>query len=468
MRARLTAIVLSILVSALTMLLGAFVASAATPTGSTTDAGWYGTGDALAAPAVTGGRTLAAEEPSENLHGSLTYRTEDESGSSKRSRVAVPDVVVTVSQDGEVVGTATSDEDGEWEVELPGPGTYDVEVDPDTLPPGVTLADTDKNPLTGLLVKQGKDRTATFKLVEGGGIARGSQVSYVISMALAGLRYGLIIAMTAIGLSLIFGTTGLINFAHGEIVTVGAVVAYVFGTAPLRWPFAIAIAITVVLLGALGGALELGLWRPLRRRGTGLIQMFIISIGLALLIRHSVLFFFGASRKYYIQAGHQQAIRVGAVEILPRDLTVILISIVVLISIGLMLQRTRMGKAMRALADNRDLAEASGINVERVTLQVWILGGGLAGLGGIFLGLTTAVHWNMGWYLLLLMFAGVILGGLGSAYGAIVGSLVIGIVAQMSSIWFSSQLQNAWAMLVLIVVLLIRPQGLFGRLQRAG
>jgi branched-chain amino acid transport system permease protein len=127
-----------------------------------------------------------------------------------------------------------------------------------------------------------------------------------------------------------------------------------------------------------------------------------------------------------------------------------------------------MGKAMRAVSDNKDLAEASGIDVKRVILQVWILGGGLAAVGGIFYALTAAVYWDMGFNLLLMMFAGIILGGLGSAYGAILGSLVVGIVAQGSTIWFPAELQYAWALLVLIVVLLVRPQGILGRLQRAG
>jgi len=144
------------------------------------------------------------------------------------------------------------------------------------------------------------------------------------------------------------------------------------------------------------------------------------------------------------------------------------LSLVILIAIAVLLQRTRIGKAMRALADNRDLAEASGINVDRVVLQVWVIGGGLAAVGGVLFGLTTAVSFDMGFHLLLLMFAGIILGGLGSAYGAMLGSIVVGVVAQFSTVWFPAELENAWAMVVLIVVLLVRPQGILGRLQRAG
>jgi neutral amino acid transport system permease protein len=136
--------------------------------------------------------------------------------------------------------------------------------------------------------------------------------------------------------------------------------------------------------------------------------------------------------------------------------------------VALMLQRTRTGKAIRAVSDNRDLAESSGIDVSRVILNVWLLAGGLAALGGVFFGLAQLVSWDMGFKLLLLMFAAVILGGLGTAYGVIAGSLVVGIVAQVSTIWFPVELQNAWALLVLILVLLVRPQGIFGQRERVG
>lgn len=196
--------------------------------------------------------------------------------------------------------------------------------------------------------------------------------------------------------------------------------------------------------------------------------MFIISIGVSLFLRHLLLIFYGGRREQYDQYALQSEIDIGPVSITPRDLTVTIIAILVIVGVGLMLQRTRMGKAMRAVSDNRDLAESSGIDVNRVILFVWILGGGLAALGGVFYGLTTAVYWDMGFNLLLLMFAGVILGGLGSAFGAVVGSLVVGLVAQLSTLWFPTELQNAWALLALIIVLLVRPQGILGRAERVG
>ncbi|MEV5438446.1 branched-chain amino acid ABC transporter permease [Streptomyces sp. NPDC052682] len=285
-----------------------------------------------------------------------------------------------------------------------------------------------------------------------------------------GVQFGVIIAITAVGLSLIFGTIHLINFAHGEFVTIGATVAFFLNVSAAGpgWHL-IPAALAAVVFGALvGWATDRGVWRPLRARGTGLINMFIVTIGLSLLLRHVVLVLYGNRPASYAQYDIQSAIDLGPVGITPRDLTVTLLSVLVLLGLAALLQRTRIGTAVRAVAANRDLAEASGIDVRRVVSIVWMAGGALAALGGIFFGLVEVITWDMGFRLLLLMFAGIILGGLGSAYGAMAGSLVIGIVAQMSTLWFPVDLQYAWALLVLIVVLLVRPQGLLGRRERVG
>jgi branched-chain amino acid transport system permease protein len=145
-----------------------------------------------------------------------------------------------------------------------------------------------------------------------------------------------------------------------------------------------------------------------------------------------------------------------------------IISVVVLGVVGGLLQLTRIGKAMRAVADNRDLAESSGIDVEKVISWVWVGGSALAGLGGVLFATTEAVGWEMGFRILLLMFAGVTLGGLGTAYGALFGSLIIGVFIQTSTLVIPSDLKNVGALLMLVVVLLVRPQGLLGRAERIG
>lgn len=380
----------------------------------------------------------------------------------------VPGVAITVrTADGEEVGQVTSDDDGVWEVPVGGPGEYEAELDESTLPEEVTLRDADRNPLD-VTIRPGQTRTLIFAFGEG--TTGGSRLAGRLAQRIfAGLQFGLIIAMAAIGLSLIYGTTGLVNFAHGELVTLGAVIAW-FLNAPPRISMHLipAAAIAVVLTGAAGGGLEVGLWRPLRRRRTGLIQMLVISIGLSLLLRNVIQIWFGGRSRPYMDYTIQSSFSVGPFSMTPRDLAILVLAVITLVGVGTMIQRTRIGKAMRAVADNRDLAESSGIDVRRVILFVWVLGAALAGFGGVLAGVDENVTFLLGFRLLLLMFAGVILGGLGTAYGAMVGSLVVGLVVEVSTVWFSPELKYVWALLVLIIILLFRPQGLLGRKERIG
>jgi neutral amino acid transport system permease protein len=381
----------------------------------------------------------------------------------------VPGVIVSVTTvDGEPVGEATSDDEGDWSIEMPGAGEYVATLDEATLPDGAALRDPERATLEFEL-RTGQQRTLLFPIGEGE--ATGAFLGRLLTQTLSGLRFGLIIAITAIGLSLIFGTTGLVNFAHGELVTLGAVMAW-FLNAPsprgLGLQLIVAGLIATVLSMGAGGAIELGLWRPLRRRRTGLIQMLVISIGLALILRNVIQLWFGGASRPYFDYTIQRAMEIGPFRITPRDLTVMLLAIATLVGIATMLQRTRIGKAMRAVADNRDLAESSGIDVQRVILFIWVIGGGLAGFGGILYGLSENVSYLMGFRLLLLMFAGVILGGLGTAYGAMLGSIVVGLVTELSTLYFSTELKFVWALAVLILILLVRPQGLLGRRERIG
>ncbi len=443
--------------------------------------------------------------------------TESENGEALKGTLRDPNgdpvegVDMTVESDGSEVGTATTDAQGAWEVPLPSPGVYSVTLQTDTLPDQWQLRNRGGETLADVEVRPGQPRTVIFPLIpasqaqeeateaptsgedtsgeapsgEAGTGAEGTSGApeatdnpaqdtsksfgaRFLQQVLEGIKYGAIIAITAVGLSLVFGTTRLINFAHGELVTIGAIVAYVFSSGWMNLPLVVATIIAVIAGGLVGAGLEAGLWRPMRGRGTGLIQLFIISIGVSLLLRHLILWFFDSRRRQYDQYTVQQAMDLGPVAITPRDLVITLLSLATLLGVAYMLMRTRIGKATRAVADNKDLAEASGIDVNHVIMIVWILGGALAALGGVFYGLTTAVYWDMGFNLLLLMFAGVILGGLGSAFGAVVGSLVVGLVAQISTLWFAVELQNAWALLTLIVVLMVRPQGILGRAERAG
>jgi neutral amino acid transport system permease protein len=403
----------------------------------------------------------------EQAEGGAERRSEAVQGFLRHDGEPIEDAEVVVRDaEGEVVGVGESDEEGRFFVELPGPGDYEVTLLEESLPEGVGLRDPERATLE-VSIRSGQQRTLIFALGERQSAAI-VWLPRIAQQTLHGLKFGLIIAMTAVGLSLIFGTTGLVNFAHGELVTFGAIAAWFLNAAGPRIPLVAAGALAVAAGALLGGVLERGLWHPLRHRGTGLIQMLVISIGLALLIRHILLILFGGRSRNYLDYTIQREIDFGPVSVTPRDLVVMGLSLAVLIGIGLLLERTRIGKAMRAVADNRDLAESSGIDVQRVILFVWVFGGALAALGGVFLGTIETVNYLMGFQLLLLMFAGVILGGLGTAYGALIGSIVVGLVTEVSTVWLSTELKYVWALLILALVLLFRPQGILGVRERIG
>ena len=374
------------------------------------------------------------------------------------------DIVVTTVDGDEIESTSTDDE-GTWLVEVPEPGTYLVELDEDTLPEGVALRNPDNNP-NDVTVGGSQSKPVLFAMGEGTRNVS-SRLDQAKQLTVSGIKFGLIIAMAAIGLSLIFGTTGLTNFAHGELVTFGAITAWFFHV-QIGMPLVLAAVLAMAAGGLFGAATDLGLWRPLRRRGTGLIAMLVISIGLSLLLRYVFLYQFEGRTRAYDDFAVQKAWDFFGVSIVPRDLAVIGLSLLVLVLIGIGLQRTRFGKAMRAVADNPDLARSSGIDVERVILLVWIGGAALAALGGVFYAMSEQASWQLGFQLLLLMFAGVTLGGLGTAYGALVGSFVIGLVVQLSTLWIAPDLKNVVALLVLIGILLVRPQGILGARERIG
>jgi branched-chain amino acid transport system permease protein len=372
------------------------------------------------------------------------------------------EVTVTTAA-GDEIESVESDEDGRWAVELPGPGDYVVTIDDGDLPEGVELAGADNRPVT---VDAGRREPVIIGLEDGSRGGGGGTVR-AVQLLVDGIRFGLLIAMAAVGLSLIFGTTGLTNFAHGELVTIGAIVAWyvnVSGGVPL-----IPATIIAMIAGAGIGALnELALWRPLRRRGTGLIAALVVSIGLSLLLRYLIQIVYGGFSNPYSGLGTSRAVDYGLFRLTNQSLVSIVISVVVLVLVAVMLQRTKIGKAMRAVSDNRDLAASSGINVNRVILVVWMLGGALAALGGVLLGLSDQVRWDMGFQLLLLMFAGVTLGGLGTAYGALVGSVIVGVFVQMSTLVIPNDVKYVGGLLLLIVILVIRPQGILGSRARIG
>ena len=382
--------------------------------------------------------------------------------------VDVPGADIVVERDGEQVAQGTTDDAGIAEISVPEAGSYEVRLVEDTLTGEAEGLAPRQNPIE-TVINPGSPRTVAFRLGEAGAVAAagGIELQRVAQLTASGLRFGLIIALAAIGLSLIFGTTGLTNFAHGEIVTFGAIVAWFFN-AVLDIQLILAAALTLVAAGLFGYVQDRGLWAPLRRRGTGLIAMMIVSIGLAIFLRYFYLYLVGGATKSYEDYRGQAGVALGPVTLRPLDWISMALAVVVLVAVGVALLRTRLGKATRAVADNPALASASGIDVDRVIRIVWIGGASLAALSGVLLGLAQQVSFMMGLQILLLVFAAVILGGLGTAFGAMAGGIVVGVFIEVSTLVIPTELKNVGALGVLIVVLLIRPQGILGRAERVG
>lgn len=376
--------------------------------------------------------------------------------------------VTVLSEAGDEIGSAETDEDGAWRVELPGPGTYQVALDPETLPEGVELRDPDRSTLT-IQFREGQQRSAVFQLGERAGGGTSNLDRFVTRLA-DGVRFGVIIAVAAVGLSLIYGVTGLVNFAHGELVTFGALVAWFLTSSAggPGWPLVIAGTLAFLAGGAFGFVQELGLFAPLRRRRSGNVSLIVVTIGLGLLVRNVYLIIFGGLPRPFSGYAVQRVASFGPIALQPKNYVVIGIGAAVLVGYGLLVERTRLGTAVRAVADNKDLAASSGIDVSGVIRVTWTIGGALAALGGVLLGLSENVSFDMGFALLLLMFAAVVVGGIGTAYGALVGGLLIGIATQVSTYWLDSKFRIGVGLAVLIVAVLLRPQGLLGRQERIG
>jgi branched-chain amino acid transport system permease protein len=392
----------------------------------------------------------------------------------------VPGVTITVldAETGDELVSGVTDDTGLFDLALPGSvldvlGTrIKVEVDTDTLPDGTALQDPKQASLEAGINTE-VDQFFVFPIDDAPKVD--SKFSQAIDLFAGGIVFSLLLAMAALGLSLIYGTTGLTNFSHGELITFGALVAFLIdardGSIDLFGhdsTVIIALVVAVIAGGLFGWAQDRFLWRPLRRRGTGLIAMMVVSIGFSIFLRNVYQYLMGADAKQYSQFATPAPIKLGPVDVTPKQLIVAFTALVVLIGTTLMLRYTRLGKATRAVADNPALAASSGINVDKVISTVWVLGAGLAALSGVLLGLTQGFDFQIGFKILLLVFAAVTLGGLGTIWGAIIGSLIIGLFIELSTLWIPVELKFVGALVVLIAVLLVRPQGILGKAQRIG
>jgi neutral amino acid transport system permease protein len=287
-------------------------------------------------------------------------------------------------------------------------------------------------------------------------------VDEFLNTTINGLSSGGIYALGAIGLSLVYGILKLVNFAHGDFMTLGGYVAFAINVSA-GMPLIVAFLGAIAAVAALGLVLEFTIWAPMRRRGAGIMQLMLLSIGLAFVIRNLILFEWGGDDRGLDVDQFQSWNLFGDVTISAIQVTVIATAGVVLLLVATMLRVTLIGKTMRALSDSFDLAEVSGVNTRRVVIYTWLLAGSLAGLAGVLAAIYTLLTPNTGWFLLLPIFAAVVLGGIGSAYGALLGGVTLGLVQEWSTMLVRPTYKEAIGFLVLILVLIARPQGIFGQ-----
>jgi branched-subunit amino acid ABC-type transport system permease component len=282
-----------------------------------------------------------------------------------------------------------------------------------------------------------------------------------------GIVTGSVYAIAALGVSLIYGLLRLVNFAYGDMMAFAALVTYGFN-GPLHQSMVVATLAGMAATAVLALLIDVVLWQPLRLRRAGFMSLFLASIGLALVLRQSLLLFGSAESRTY-DVNPYRVFVVGSVRLSEAQVIAIAAAAAAIVAAGIFLASTTTGRVLRAMADDRTLAAVAGIDVGRAIRVAWLISGLLAGLAGVLAALVEySFDPNFGFQLLLPVFAAVVLGGIGSAYGALVGGLVLG-VAQELSTWsgFAGGVDPVYkpvvAFAVLAVALLIRPQGFFGR-----
>ena len=277
-----------------------------------------------------------------------------------------------------------------------------------------------------------------------------------------GIVTGGVLALAALGLSLLFRTVKFINFAYGDILALGAYLTFLFNVT-LGLPLLVSALLGMFFTGLVGVLIHKTVVKPLREGvKAGPLTLLIATMGVAFIIRNLILILWGPEPKMY-NVATQEAMNVGPFLITPIQLMAIGISLVIMVLIYLLLRYTKMGKMIRATSDNIDLARIRGIRTERVVVWTWMISAGLAGLAGVMLGLMGAVDLHMGIEMLLVIFASVIMGGIGNPYGAVAGAMIIGVAMEVSSAFGLSEYKAALAYLLMGIILLLKPKGLFAR-----
>ncbi|MDO9446292.1 MAG: branched-chain amino acid ABC transporter permease [Dehalococcoidia bacterium] len=290
-------------------------------------------------------------------------------------------------------------------------------------------------------------------------------------LVIVGLVVGSIIGLGAMGLTLSYGIMKFANFAHGDMMSLGMFLAYAavttFGSGALGpfsvgWAMIPALLLAMLGVGVLAAGVDQLVYRPLRRRGSSTISMAIASLGIAIMMRALIQMEWGPSPVRYASGINRAWTLPGDLKIRPDQVLIIAAMLIVAVAVYLLLFKTRLGKAMRATSDNAALAEISGIDTERIRASTWVIAGGLIAVAGVMFGIQSQLKFDAGFEFLLPMFAAVILGGIGNPWGALVGGLIVGVSQETSTYWIPTGYKTAVPFVLLTIMLVVRPRGLFG------
>ena len=299
----------------------------------------------------------------------------------------------------------------------------------------------------------------------------------MIELLVYGLVLGSIIALGAIGLTLLYGILRFAHFAHGDLMTLGAYVALFLhsdllptlgipeaklGALSFGWRLLASLLLAMGVTAVVALVLDGLLYARLRERRASPVILAMASLGVAFMLRSLIYIVWGPQFLFYSQELRPTWELPLEVRLRPDQVFILAVVLLLVLLLYLFLQRTTLGKAMRATADNPQLAWVCGIDIARVTRWTWLLGAALTAAAGVLYGIDAQLRPDMGWSFLLPLFAAVILGGIGSPVGALLGGMILGIVQQVSTEYLAPTYKPAVAFLLLILLLLLRPRGLFG------
>ena len=302
-----------------------------------------------------------------------------------------------------------------------------------------------------------------------------------VQLVIVGVIVGSIVGLGAMGLTLTYGVFKFANFAHADLMTLGMYLAFFvvvnlglagspIGPFSIGWGMLGAVAFACAGVAAVSVAAERLVFRRLRTRGSGFLTMEIAALGIAILLQAVVQGLWGSSPERYSTGIQEAWAFAGGLRIKPDHALIIALTLVLAAALHLLLHRTRIGTAMRATSDNAQLAEASGIDTDRIRQATWVIAGALTAIAGVMFAVQSQLRFDAGFeFLLLPMFAAVILGGIGNPWGALVGGLVVGVSQEVSTLWIDTGFKPGVPFAILILMLIVRPRGLFGSsIQGAG